>query len=62
MGNNEQAMNRRKTDEKPLSTIPYFVHEAELFRMERVQKRLVIMNVITGLLVPAAFFLGTMAK
>lgn len=43
-------------------TISYFTHEAIIARMERMQKRLIILNVITVLLVPAAFFLGTMVK
>ena len=41
-----------------IAKIPYYVHEGELDRMARVNKRMVILCVVMAALVPVTLILG----
>ena len=41
-----------------IAQIPYYVHEGELDRMARVNKRMVILCVVMAALVPVTLILG----
>ena len=48
--------------EKDIATIPYYVHEGELARMERVNRRLTVLCVTLSAIFPLILILGRAAK